>query len=207
MPGDPEDRGEQSRRAIIEAALPVFARDGYAAASLNQIIEASGLTKGGFYFHFRSKLDLGLEVFRYWQSTWMQTAAAEVSRYPRAVDRLFAYPRVLASMFSRGEGPAVLGRLVNELARDPDLRDEVCGSIRASVDIVADQFRAAQAEGDIRPDLDPYDLAEVAVGGFLGMQALSEQLGDDHFERRLEALIRTVQQAALIAPSDSQPTL
>src|SRR6476660_8457809 len=47
----PADRGARSRRAILDAALPIFERDGYAAASLNQIIAASGLTKGGFYFH------------------------------------------------------------------------------------------------------------------------------------------------------------
>ena len=34
------DRGTRSRRAILDAATPIFERDGYAAASLNQIIAA-----------------------------------------------------------------------------------------------------------------------------------------------------------------------
>jgi AcrR family transcriptional regulator len=58
----PLTRGNRSRRAILDAALPIFARDDYTAASLNQIIAASGLTKGGFYFHFPSKQALALAV-------------------------------------------------------------------------------------------------------------------------------------------------
>jgi len=60
MTAGPADRGARSRRAMLDAALPIFERDGYAAASLNQIIAASGLTKGGFYFHFASKQELAL---------------------------------------------------------------------------------------------------------------------------------------------------
>ena len=55
-----DSKGARSRRAIIAAATPIFAARGYSGASLNAIIAASGLTKGGFYFHFSSKQELAL---------------------------------------------------------------------------------------------------------------------------------------------------
>ena len=189
------ERGERARRAILDAALPVFARDGYAAASLNQIIEASGLTKGGFYFHFPSKQALALAVVADHQQRWISRIDAEISVYDTAVDRLFAAPRLIARYAKQGEGPAALSKLVEELARDPDLRDEVCASIRAWLDTVTQHFAAAQAEGAVRGDLDPAMLAQVAVGGFVGAQAISEQLRDGRFLDRIDAVVHVVRLA------------
>ena len=189
------ERGERARRAILDAALPVFARDGYAAASLNQIIEASGLTKGGFYFHFPSKQALALAVVADHQQRWISRIDAEISEYDTAVDRLFAAPRLIARYAKQGEGPAALSKLVEELARDPDLRDEVCASIRAWLDTVTQHFAAAQAEGAVRGDLDPAMLAQVAVGGFVGAQAISEQLRDGRFLDRIDAVVHVVRLA------------
>jgi AcrR family transcriptional regulator len=189
------DRGTRSRRAILDAARPTFERDGYAGASLNRIIVASGLTKGGFYFHFASKQALALAVLSDHQARWLDAVAAETRHHHRAVDRLFATPRVIARLAQEGGGPVALRRLTEELARDPDLRDQVCGSIRASIDATSAQFAAAQTEGTVRADLDPRDLAELAVGGFIGAQALTEQLADGRLFERVNALVRTMREA------------
>jgi len=189
------ERGERARRAILDAALPAFVRDGYAAASLNQIIAASGLTKGGFYFHFPSKQALALAVVADHQQRWISRVDDEISQYDKAVDRLFAAPRLIARYARQGDGPAALNKLVEELARDPELRDEVCGTIRVWIDTVTEHFAAAQAEGAVRADLDPAMFAQVAVGGFIGAQTISEQLRDGRFLDRIEALIQVVQLA------------
>jgi AcrR family transcriptional regulator len=192
------DRGEHSRRAILDAALPVFRAHGYAAASLNQIIEASGLTKGGFYFHFPSKQALALAVLEDHQRRALEEVRRDIGTHERAVDRLFATPRVIARHTEAGGGPAAMRKLTEELARDPDLRDEVCGSIRIWIEHAAEQFRAAQAEGSVRDDLDAATFAEVAVGASVGVQELSEQLGDGRLVERMESLVAMIQQA--IAP-------
>ena len=75
------DRADRSRRAILDAAAPVFAERGYTAASLNQIIEASGLTKGGFYFHFPSKLALARAVIADQNERWFTAAMDEANRH------------------------------------------------------------------------------------------------------------------------------
>ena len=196
------DRSDRSRQAILAAATPVFAERGYAGASLNEIIRASGLTKGGFYFHFKSKLALALAVIEEHERSWGEGLMAEVARYPRAVDRLFAQPRILARMARRGEGPAKLSRLIEDLGREPRLRRTILGSLKTALRIVADQFREAQAEGTVRADLDADLLSEVAVGGFFGLRAVTAQLADDDLERRVDGLIRIVQLATLTRPED-----
>ena len=196
------ERGDRSRAAILAAAEPIFAQRGYTGASLNDIIRASGLTKGGFYFHFSSKQELALAVVNAHQRRWIGQAMREAQAHPRAVDRLFEVPRVLGRLSREGKGPYALRLLVDELSRDPELRDAVCGSMTTSVALVTDQFRQAQAEGSIRPDVDPRAMAELAVGALSGLLGLTEQLGDDELERRVDLLIDTVQRATLVRPEE-----
>lgn len=51
-------RGERSRETILEAALPLFAQQGYRGASLASIAAAAGLTQPGLLHHFPSKEEL-----------------------------------------------------------------------------------------------------------------------------------------------------
>ncbi len=191
------ERGERSRQAILDAAGPIFAERGYAGASLNAIIRASGLTKGGFYFHFPSKQALALAVIQDGQERWIQGAYEIALRSPRAVDRVFAVPRALLAVGSDARGGIAQRRLIDELSTDPTLRDSLRRVMREQVKRTADLFREAQRAGEIRPDVDVDLVAEVAVGGFQGMQCLTDQLGDDELERRVEALITVVQLATL----------
>lgn len=53
-----EKRKVETRRALIEAASDLFARQGIEATSIDQIAAAVGLTKGAVYAHFGSKSEL-----------------------------------------------------------------------------------------------------------------------------------------------------
>ncbi len=55
---DPEAGGADVRAAILEAARAAFAKHGYAAVSVGDVAEATGVGKGTVYRHFRSKDDL-----------------------------------------------------------------------------------------------------------------------------------------------------
>ena len=51
-------QGQQTKKAILEAASRCFAEKGYAACSMDNIAQAAGLSKGGLYAHFKSKEEL-----------------------------------------------------------------------------------------------------------------------------------------------------
>jgi AcrR family transcriptional regulator len=52
-----------SRERVLDAAVDLFAEQGYDGTSVTQVIERAGLTKGGFYHHFASKEALLFEVY------------------------------------------------------------------------------------------------------------------------------------------------
>lgn len=57
------DRKTQTKQKILDAALTVFAKDGYDLASTNAIYQLAGVSKGVIFKYFTSKSDLFLAVF------------------------------------------------------------------------------------------------------------------------------------------------
>ncbi len=53
----------ESKAQILNTAVSVFAEKGFARASMNDIVLASGLSKGGVYWHFKSKDELIAAIF------------------------------------------------------------------------------------------------------------------------------------------------
>ena len=56
---------DERRVRFIETAMKLFAEKGYHATSIQDLVEAWGISKGAFYHHFASKEELLLEVLRY----------------------------------------------------------------------------------------------------------------------------------------------
>jgi AcrR family transcriptional regulator len=58
-----QQRTEATRRALLDAARRIFARDGFEATRIEDIAGATGHTRGAFYAHFSSKEDLFFALF------------------------------------------------------------------------------------------------------------------------------------------------
>lgn len=56
------NRKQETRDRILEAALEVFAEKGYHETNVDDIVNASNTSKGGFYFHFPSKREIFLTL-------------------------------------------------------------------------------------------------------------------------------------------------
>src|SRR6202035_1097508 len=55
-----------TRQGVLEKALPVFWRRGFADASLHELEQATGVNKSGLYSEFEDKEDLFVQSLRYY---------------------------------------------------------------------------------------------------------------------------------------------
>jgi TetR/AcrR family transcriptional repressor of nem operon len=171
------DRGTETRRRLLEVAAQAFADRGYVGTSLNDLIKASGVTKGGFYFHFPSKEALALATLRHKQEQWAGVVMAAVLRRPRAVEQLDAMVEALCDLHEHDRACRAVSRLCTELGDEhPELRPQLRTQLTTWMDMVAAVIRKGQDEGDIRPDVDPVVAAEIAVESFIGVETVSETL-------------------------------
>ena len=61
-----QQRSEETRAHILEAAVKQFSVNGYNKASVDDICEQAGISKGAFYHHFKSKQELFLALLDGW---------------------------------------------------------------------------------------------------------------------------------------------
>ncbi len=58
-------KGEATRQRIIAEAAPIFNQRGFDGCSMQDLMTATGLEKGGLYRHFSNKEELASEAFRF----------------------------------------------------------------------------------------------------------------------------------------------
>ena len=56
-------KGERTRERLLDVAYESIVQKGFAATSVEELVEAAGITKRGFFYHFKDKNDLARELF------------------------------------------------------------------------------------------------------------------------------------------------
>src|SRR3954451_10523741 len=90
--------GDQTRENIIRQAAALFNTQGFAGASMSDIMAATGLQKGGIYRHFASKEQLAVEALDYAVALMSERFARALEGRVRVMDRWEAIMGVLGWM-------------------------------------------------------------------------------------------------------------
>ncbi len=61
--GSAQTKGERTRERILDVAYLSIVEKGFAATSIEELVEAAGITKSGFFYHFRDKNDMARQLF------------------------------------------------------------------------------------------------------------------------------------------------
>jgi TetR/AcrR family transcriptional repressor of nem operon len=72
----------------VEEAARIFNQNGFAGASMSELMQATGLEKGGIYRHFSSKEELAAEAFDYAWKLSSEARMSDLESVPNSVDRL-----------------------------------------------------------------------------------------------------------------------
>ncbi|MGO4452771.1 TetR family transcriptional regulator [Arthrobacter sp. RAF14] len=171
-------RGVASRDRIIEAAAGVFAAVGYDRATMAQIVEASGLTKGSVYFHFASKEALAVEVLTRKQAAWLERVRTRLAAAAPGLERLEALLPAMLELHREDPDAWAISRLSQHLAEVPETRATAAELNRAWVDEVAALIAQTQASGRASSQVEARTLALVMVSAFDGLKKTVQLLED-----------------------------
>ena len=94
-------KGQQTRRGIIEKAAPLFNQKGYEGTSLSDLMDATGLQKGGIYRHFGSKEELAAAAFDY---SWLKAANKRLDGVDDSVDSVDRLKKMIGNFVELRSG-------------------------------------------------------------------------------------------------------
>ncbi|MCU0790906.1 MAG: TetR/AcrR family transcriptional regulator [Nitratireductor sp.] len=189
-----------ARQKLLDAALSVVRRQGYAATSIEDLCTTAGVTKGAFFHHFPSKEALGVAAAQYWsQITGEFFRNAPYHKHDDPLDRVLGYIDFRKAIIRGGlpEFTCLVGTMVQEAyGSHPAIRQACEESITGHALTLEADIGAAMRNHGISGEFSARSLAlhtqAVLQGAFVlakatgGPEAAVESI--DHLRRYFELL-------------------
>jgi AcrR family transcriptional regulator len=153
----PRADAQRNRERILEVAKQEFTRSGV-NASLEEIARLSGVGPGTLYRHFPTRDTLIEAVYR----TEVEKLAAAAPRFGETLPPVDALRAWMLLFIDHIAAKQIIAPALNTLAGGPSkLYEGSRGQIREAIDTLVER---AIVSGDIRKDLDPFDLIRALIG-------------------------------------------
>ena len=186
--------GELTRENIIRQAAALFNQQGFAGASMSDIMQATGLQKGGIYRHFESKEALALEAFDYAIAQMGGRFGATLAGRENAIDRLNGVIDVFARLHDDPPVPGGCPMLNTAIETDdgnPALRARARTAMDGLRTLIRQTIRKGIPRNEVRADVDGDELATLMISTLEGGVALSRLYDDGvHLRRAADAMRR-----------------
>jgi len=162
-------RAVRTRQHLLAAAQRVFAERGYDGATVDDIADAAGCSKGAYYFHFASKEDVLVALVDDWTAQRSERLSEALSGGRRAaaglagvLDALFApetdgwQPRLMLEIWSQGE-------------RNAQVKRRLARAERSWRRLLSGAFERAQQAGSFPSEVTPEAAAETVLALHQGL--------------------------------------
>lgn len=154
-------KGQQTKQAIVEAALALSSQVGLEGISIGAVAEATGRSKSGVFAHFGSREELQISVIRAYFRQFEQEVFHPAIREPRGLPRLMAlydhWMRVVANELQFG--CIFISGAVDFDDRPGPVRDTLAQSVEIWLGAVVRAVHQAKREGHIHANADEDQVA------------------------------------------------
>ena len=192
MPRVSQEHLDARRAQILDAARTCFARDGFHATSMQDVLREAELSAGALYRYFKSKDEIILAIAT--EAVGRLAGAIEVSEHPPPPDvvmgRIF---EILDELGNEGFSRLAV-QIWSEALRTPAIGDELREAYVGLRTVMEQLVRAYQAEGRIDEAARTREVARVMVAiipGFVLQHAIMGDVDAGQFKRGLKALLAT----------------
>ena len=166
-------KGDKTRQRILAEAAAIFNQRGYEGCSMQAIMMATGLEKGGIYRHFESKEELAAEAFDYAWSIASAKRRVHLDGISAPVAKLKQHVANFLTRSGLPGGCPLLNTAVDSDNGNPILRDKVRKALRGWQAMIAEILGDGIASGTIRDEVDRCAVANHIIGSLEGAMLIS----------------------------------
>lgn len=159
-------KAERTRQFIIEKTAPVFNAKGYAGTSINDLTEATGLTKGSIYGNFENKDEVALAAFDYNFERVITYIKSKMDVRTSSIDKLLVYPETYRNFLKL---PILqTGCPINNTAAESDdthplLKDKAAKALEFWRDRLENRILIGIENNEIKSDVDVNEFVSVLI--------------------------------------------
>jgi AcrR family transcriptional regulator len=172
---------EKSRKEILEVAFKEVFTKGFQGVSVDDIVKKTSLTKGAFYHHFPTKLDLGYALVEEVISPMIiERWISPLDKFDNPLSGVLKQMKILI-----GEQPehlkwgCPLNNLVQEMAPvDAGFKKRLQTALNLWIDEMEKHLRRAKAGGFLLSNVNPREVAHFVVMSHEGFYGLLKGLND-----------------------------
>lgn len=159
-----QERSRDTRRRLVGTAMRLWTERGFETGiedtTVDEIVQAAGVTKGTFYFHFAHKEEILLEL-GYQTATLLYEEAARCITAKRSIeDSLRKVTNTLATSV-KAAPPTAVGRAMSEFLRPRRPGDEPLARFPSFAQALEMLFVRAEQEGEVTDQVDPMEMAQI----------------------------------------------
>ncbi|MGM0877512.1 MAG: TetR/AcrR family transcriptional regulator [Bacillota bacterium] len=177
-------KGEQTRKHIVLKSAELFNQKGYAGCSMNDIMEATGLQKGGIYRNFKSKDEIALEAFDYAIDTVSKHFTEAILHANTALEKIGSlfdvYEDVVNNPPVKGGCP-LLNTAVDSDDTNPLLRKKALVVFHTFLNMIEEIIEEGIQNRELNPDIDTKVVASFIVAIFEGSIMFSKLERDNKY--------------------------
>ncbi|MCR4433139.1 MAG: TetR/AcrR family transcriptional regulator [Caldiserica bacterium] len=174
-------KAEETRSILLKEAENLFALRGYDAVSVDDICQAAGVSKGGFYHHFSSKEALFLELLDRWLSHLDEELLKIESSTSTVEEAIARMTDVAGYVIEQAEGSyGILFEFWNKARHEEKIWQSAVSYFERYRKFFLKILKKGRENGEFQPfDLELYSqiMVSLAVGVFL--QAALDPRGSD----------------------------
>ena len=185
-------KAQQTKARIVRQAAELFNQKGYAGSSIADVMQATGLKKGGIYNHFKSKDELTLAAFDYAVSVISQQIWQGVKTERNAIERLQAL--VSAYLIYINEPPIAGGCPILNTAIEADdldspLRDRAMAAVNSWRGLIVRIVQKGIDKKEVRSTIEPDTVATIIICTIEGAIMMSQlEKNPVHLQRAIAHL-------------------
>ncbi|MCZ8520232.1 MULTISPECIES: TetR/AcrR family transcriptional regulator [Paenibacillus] len=192
---------DKTRQHIISKSAELFNQKGYAGSSIQDIMDTTGLTKGGIYRRFAGKDEIALEAFDYAGQVLMAQVSAALTHADSAIDKIIAVCHVHIDPVNHPPikgGCPLLNTAVECDDTFPDLREKALAAYEEMLSLIQGILKQGVSDGELRAGLDIESMSSFIVSSLEGSVMASRLSRDSihvHFvTQQLRYLLNTYTQ-------------
>ncbi len=177
---------------------------------MQDIMDATGLEKGGLYRHFASKQQLAAECLKYSLLLAFKARSGDAAHLPNAIDKLrYLVDRFVSTPSPLKGGCPLMNAAVDSDDGDPQLRRIAQGALQSWKSRLVSIVKTGIERGEVARGADPVQIANTLIATLEGSLLISRIEGSSRaFEdarRNLHALLDGIVAAAPVRRSPREP--